>query len=188
MTLEKRLQNFLCIAMFLLPAVFPASAQNTPQLTDPQIAQVAVTANKIDINYAEVAKKKSTNADVTGFAQTMLNDHQAVIKQAVALVTKLKVTPQESDFNKKLLADAAKTRKMLSGKSGQAFDKAYIDNEVAYHKAVISVVETILIPQTKNSELKELLQNVLPALRTHLEHAEMVQSKFNGHAKKMAGK
>ena len=188
MTLLQRLQNFLCVILFLFPAVLPAKAQNMPQLTDPQIAQVAVTANKIDIDYAEVAKKKSKDADVTNFAQTMLNDHQAVINQAVALVTKLKVTPQESDFNKKLLADASKTKNTLNSKAGKAFDKAYINNEVAYHKAVISVIETILIPQAQNSELKDLLQNVLPALRTHLEHAEMVQSKFNGHAKKMAGK
>ncbi|MBO9572165.1 MAG: DUF4142 domain-containing protein [Chitinophagaceae bacterium] len=188
MTSLKRLQSFLCLAIFLLPAVLQVKAQNTPKLTDPQIAQVAVTANKTDIDYAELAKKKSANADVTSFAQTMLNDHQAVINQAVALVTKLKVTPQESDFNKKLLDDASKTKKTLASKTGKEFDKAYIDNEVAYHKAVISVVETILIPQAQNSELKNLLQNVLPALRTHLEHAEMVQSKFNGHAKKMAGK
>ena len=56
--------------------------------------------------------------------------------------------------------------------------KAYINNEVAYHKSVIGAVETILIPQAKNAELKSLLQQVLPALKTHLEHAEMVQKNF----------
>jgi putative membrane protein len=64
---------------------------------------------------------------------------------------------------------------MLLAKSAEGFDKAYIDNEVAYHKAVISTVETVLIPQTANAELKALLQQVLPTLRAHLEHAEMVQ-------------
>jgi putative membrane protein len=73
------------------------------------------------------------------------------------------------------LADAEKTKKELLSKSGKAFNKAYIDNEVAYHKAVIAAVENLLIPETENKELKELLQNVVPALKAHLEHAIMVQ-------------
>jgi putative membrane protein len=64
---------------------------------------------------------------------------------------------------------------MLNSKSAKDFDKAYIDNEVSYHKAVISTVQDTLIPDTDNAELKELLTNVVPALKTHLAHAEMVQ-------------
>jgi putative membrane protein len=159
-----------------------AHAQATPKLTDPEIASVAVVANKVDIGYAEVAKKKSKNADVLKFAETMAADHKAVIDQAVALVTKLHVTPADNAVSKKLLADAEKTKKMLNSKSGKAFDKAYIDNEVAYHKAVISVVENVLIAQAQNAELKALLEKVMPTLRAHLAHAEMVQSNFNnGH-------
>jgi putative membrane protein len=72
--------------------------------------------------------------------------------------------------------NASKTRKMLNAKSAKDFDKAYINNEVAYHKAVISAVETVLIPQAQNAELKALLQQVVPTLKTHLAHAEMVQA------------
>lgn len=153
-------------------------AQEGTKLSDPEIASVAVTANQVDILAGEQAKGKSHNKAVTNFANTMINDHKAVIKQAVDLVTKLKVTPKDNALSKKLMADAKATRAKLGKKKGKAFDKAYIDNEVAYHKAVISVVESMLIPQSQNGELKQLLQNVLPALRTHLEHAEMVQKNF----------
>lgn len=108
----------------------------------------------------------------------MSTDHKAIIAQAVALVTKLKVTPKDNAVSKKLMADAEKTKKMLLSKSGKAFDKAYIDNEVSYHKAVISTVETVLIPAAKNAELKALLEKVVPTLKTHLGHAEMVQKHF----------
>jgi putative membrane protein len=94
------------------------------------------------------------------------------------LVTKLKVTPKDNAVSRKLKADAVKTQKMLRSQSAKAFDKAYIDNEVAYHKAVIAAVETVLIPQATNAELKALLQNVVPALRAHLDHALMVQKMF----------
>lgn len=150
-------------------------AQSKPDLTDPEIASVAVVANQIDIGYAEIAAKKSKNADILQFAATMKKDHNAVIEQAAALAKKLGVTPKDNAVSRKLLADAAQTKKMLNGKSGKAFDKAYVDNEVAYHKAVIDAVENLLVPETDNAELKALLQKVVPVLKTHLGHAEMVQ-------------
>ena len=157
----------------------PVFAQENPKLSDAEVASVAVVANQIDINYGEIAKERSKNADILKFAETMISDHKAVIAQAAALVKKLGVTPKDNAVSKKLLADAEKTRKTLRSKSGKAFDKAYIDNEVAYHKAVIAAVEGLLIPETDNKELKDLLQNVVPALKTHLEHAIMVQNKIS---------
>ena len=147
----------------------------SPKLSDPEVASAAVTANQVDIDYAAIALSTSKNNEVLNFAKTMTNDHKAVIAQAVALATKLKVTPKTNYLTKKLQSDAATTKKNLKKLKGAAFDKAYIDNEVAYHKAVISAVETLLIPDTDNAELKSLLQNVVPALKTHLAHAEMVQ-------------
>ena len=70
--------------------------------------------------------------------------------------------------------------KMLRLESGISFDMEYIDNEVAYHKAVIAIVKDLLIPETDNDELKELLENVVQALEMHLNHAIMVQTKING--------
>jgi putative membrane protein len=156
----------------------PAFAQKDTKLSDAEIASVAVTANQIDINYAKIAKEKSKNVEVLKFAKTMTDDHTAIINQAVALVTKLKVTPKDNAVSKQLLSDAEKTKKMLRSKSAKTFDKAYIDNEVAVHKAVIGTVESLLIPQSQNAELKKLLQDVVPALKAHLAHAEMLQKMF----------
>jgi len=166
------------IACFALFAV-DSTAQQTPKLSDAEVAHAAVTANQIDIDFAEIAKSKSSNTDVLKFAETMANDHTAVIAQAVELAKKLGVTPVSNDVSKQLTADAEKTKRMLRATSKKNFNKVYIDNEVSYHKAVISAVEGVLIPETENSELKELLQNVVPALKAHLQHAEMVQKMFS---------
>lgn len=165
----------VCMLSMVFWSTTPVLAQQNPKLSDPEVASVAVTANQVDINYAEIAKKKSKDAEVLKFAETMARDHKAVIEQAVALAKKLGVTPKDNAVSQKLLADAEKTKKSLLAKSGKAFNKAYIDNEVAYHKAVIDAVENLLIPETDNAELKALLQNVLPALKAHLGHAEMIQ-------------
>lgn len=163
----------LCTFLFAAPAF----AQD--KLSDAEVAFVAVTANQIDIDFAGIAKQKSKDANVRQFAETMERDHKAVIAQAAALAKKLGVTPQNNAVSKGMLADAAKTKKSLDAKSGAAFNKAYIDNEVAYHKAVIGAVENVLIPETENSELRELLQTVVPALKSHLMHAEMLQKNYH---------
>ena len=176
--MKKMTRSFIAAGLILFAGTTAANAQNKPDLTDPEIASVAVVANQIDIGYAEIAAKKSKNAEILDFAATMKRDHNTVIEQAVALAKKLGVTPKDNAVSKKLLADAANTKKTLNKKSGKAFDKAYVDNEVAYHKAVIGAVETLLIPKTDNAELKALLQKVVPILKTHLGHAEMVQKNF----------
>jgi putative membrane protein len=164
-----------CLAFATALLSLPADAQKTQKLTDPEIASIAVTANQVDIDYAKIAEKKSTNAEVKKFAQTMARDHQSVIDQAVALVTKLSVTPKDNATSKSLKAGETKTAKMLNAKSGKAFDKAYVDNEVAYHSAVIETVENVLIPGATNSELKALLQSAVPLFKAHLAHAQMIQ-------------
>lgn len=156
-----------------------AQAQDAPTLTDPQIAHIAVTANQIDVNYAAIAKEKSKNKDVIHFAETMAADHNGINKKATDLAKKLGVTPEDNATSKSLKEQEAKTSKYLRSLNGAAFDKAYIDNEVTYHKAVIGTVKNTLVPSTKNAELKALLVSVEPVLATHLEHAEMVAKEFN---------
>lgn len=150
----------------------------TPKLTDPEIASIAVTANQIDVNYAKIAQKKSKDAAVIEFAKTMENDHNSVIKLATDLAKKLNVTPKSNSVTESLLNGEKSVTKDLNSKTGAAFDKAYVDNEVAYHDAVIKTVENVLIPDAQNAELKGLLVKALPTFKAHLEHAKMIQQKL----------
>jgi RNA polymerase sigma-70 factor, ECF subfamily len=54
------------------------------------------------------------------------------------------------------------------------FDKAYVTNEVAYHKTVNGALATTLIPSASNPELKSLLQTGLKIFQCHEQHAEKV--------------
>ena len=89
----------------------------------------------------------------------MVRDHTAVNDQALALVKKLNVTPQPNETSKALVKQADAKQAELKKLEGAAFDKAYSDNEVAYHKAVDSALETVLIPNASNAELKDLLED-----------------------------
>ena len=148
----------------------------TPDLSDPEIAHVAVTANSIDIDLAKLAQSRTHNHDVKQFATTMITDHSAVNAQASALATKLGVTPKDNAVSQSLLKGAAEARATIEPLKGKAFDQAYIDREVAYHQAVLDALDKLLIPTTSNAELKQLLVDVRPAIATHLEHAKKLQS------------
>ena len=144
------------------------------KLTDPQIAHIAYTAGVIDIAAAKQALSKASNKDVKAFAENMVRDHGAVNKQALDLVKKLNVTPEDNDTSKALTKAAADKRAELDKLSGAAFDKAYVANEVAYHKTVDGALETQLIPSASNPELKSLLQTGLKIFQGHEQHAEHV--------------
>jgi putative membrane protein len=148
------------------------------KLTDPQIAHIAYTAGQIDIAAAKQALKKSKNKEVRAFADNMVRDHSAVNKQALALVKKLKVKPQDNDTSRALTKQAKAKRAELAKLKGAAFDKAYVANEVAYHKAVDNALETQLIPSSSNAELKSLLETGLKIFQGHEQHAEHVASEL----------
>ncbi len=153
-------------------------AQGTAKLTDPQIAHIAYTAGQIDIQAAQLALKKSKNKEVRAFAGDMVRDHKAVNDKALALVKKLKVTPEDNDTSKALSKQAADKNAELSKLSGNAFDKAYIENEVAYHKTVNDALQNTLIPSASNQELKDLLSTGLKIFQGHQQHAEHVAAEF----------
>jgi len=143
---------------------------------DAQIAAIVVTANQVDIDAGKLASTTSKNPDVKSFANLMVTDHTGVNKSATALVTKLKVTPEDNDTSKSLKAGGEQNVTNLKTLKGAEFDKAYIDHEVAYHQQVLDAVDKTLIPNAKNAELKALLVKVRPAFVAHLEHAKHVQS------------
>ncbi|HEY6909891.1 MAG TPA: DUF4142 domain-containing protein [Myxococcales bacterium] len=148
-------------------------------MSDPQIAAVAVAANKVDVDAGKLAKTKSKNAKVKKFANDMIRDHTSAIKQATQLVKKLGVTPEENDTSKSLTQGGKENIANLKKLKGKAFDKAYIDHEVDYHQQVLDALDKALIPSAQNADLKSLLQSVRGVVAQHLDHAKQVQDSMS---------
>ena len=153
-----------------------SSAISAQTVSDAQIASIVVTANQVDIDAGKLAASKATSSEVKKFGQQMVTDHTSVNKQATALVKRLKVTPEDNATSLTLKAGGDKNIANLKSLRGANFDRAYIDNEVTYHQAVIDAIDKTLVPSAQNAELKALLVKVRPAFVAHLEHAKMIQS------------
>ena len=146
--------------------------------TDAEIAHIAYTAGVLDIAAARQALAKSRNPDVRSFAEVMVRDHEAVNGLALDLVKKLGVTPADNSTSTALSAQAAATEKRLGALSGTAFDRAYVENEAAYHKAVNAALGSTLIPSADNAELKALLETGLKLFSEHQRHSEHLAAKL----------
>jgi putative membrane protein len=170
------MQTFLRGSLFCVIAAFAIGAKAQSGPTDPQIAAIVVTANRVDIEAGELAKANAVSPDVKQFAQLMITDHSGVNKAATDLVTRLKVTPEDSPTAQSLKKGGDDNVANLKKLKGAAFDRAYIDHEVAYHQAVIDALDKTLVPSAKNDELKALLVKVRPAFVAHLDHAKQLQA------------
>ena len=165
--------TFLVAAAISLAGVAVAGRQAP---NDAQIAHIVVTANQVDIDAGKLAESMATNAEVKSFGQRMVADHTGVNKAAADLAAKLKLTPEDNATSKSLKAGGDKNIARLKGFKGAAFDKAYIDNEVAYHTAVLEALDKVLIPNAKTPDLKALLEKTRPAFVAHLDHAKKIQA------------
>ena len=143
---------------------------------DAQIAAIVVTANQVDIDAGKLAESMGSNPQVKAFGRQMVTDHTGVNKRATALVAKLGVKPEDSPTAQAIKSGGAQNVNHLKQLNGDAFDKAYIDHEVAYHQEVIDALDKTLIPSAKNEELKALLVKTRPAFVAHLEHAKQLQA------------
>jgi len=157
----------------VLAAGAPAYAQN---VSDAQIAAIVVTANQVDIDAGRLAESKASSAEVKAFGKQMVTDHTGVNKQAVDLVTKLGVTPQDNPTAQSLKTGGAENVSQLEKLNGAAFDSAYVAHEIAYHQQVLDALDKTLVPSAKNEQLKALLVKVRPAFVAHLEHAKHLQA------------
>ena len=168
----------LCVTLLVLAFGATAAWAQGAGPTDPQIAAIVVTANQVDVDAGKLAKSKAQSPEVKEFAQRMITDHSGVNKAATELVQKLHVTPEPNATSASLKQGGDENLAKLKTLSGTAFDKAYIDHEVAYHEAVLSALDKTLIPSAQNAELKALLVKVRPAYVAHLDMAKELQAKL----------
>lgn len=148
-----------------------------PALTDANIVYILDNANMLDSAGGSIAATKGTNAEVRAFGKDMMRDHHSLRQQGQDLAKKLGITP-EAPANDDSKAKLDKTMALYNGATkGKDFDKAYIDNEVMYHKSVLETV-TAAMSAAQNPELKNFIQKAAPAIQAHLDNAESIQSRM----------
>jgi len=170
--MKKRVLQVIGIAGVAMVMSFASYAADT--LSEAEIAHAAYTADDLDIAYAKIALEKSKTPAIREFAELMIKDHTAANDAALALVKKLGVTPKDNAFSKTLMKNGEAKKAELRGLSGPAFDKAYAQNELAYHQVVVKTVADEWIPTIKNAEFKKFMTDGNEIFKVHLSHAKQI--------------
>ncbi len=158
-------------------AAAPAPAPAPPPLNDANIAALLDEANAGDSANGNLASTKGTNAQVKEFGRTMMRDHHALRKAGQDLAKKLNLTPAPP-ANDTLPQAAQKMHDSLNAMAkGAAWDKAYIDNEVAVHQSVLSLLQAAQ-GAAQDTSLKALITKATPNIQAHLTKAQDIQSKL----------
>jgi putative membrane protein len=142
--------------------------------TDENIFALLDEANMADSAAGAIAATKGTASAVRDFGKRMMRDHHQLRAQGEALAKKLKITPAPPSDDPVMSAGQKHMDTLNSTAKGKDFDKAYIDGEVDIHKAVLDVA-TKAAGQTKDAQLKNLIQKAAPVIQGHLDKAEAIQ-------------
>jgi putative membrane protein len=165
-------------AALLAALPFGTQTQGTKATLDgAAIVGIFDAANTWDIATGTLASKNATRQDVKDFGAQLARDHKSVQQQGRDLAKKLGVTPTPVAKDFALKKDYEDTMKKLGSLKGADFDRAFLEHEVAYHKAVIDAVTTQFVPAIQNAELKAFVLKVAPAFDAHLKMAENLLKK-----------
>lgn len=158
-------------------AMAPAAAPAAPAMTDANIMAYLDAANMVDSAGGKLASTKGTSKDVQAFGKMMMGEHHALRVQGQALAKKDSITPElaSNDTTKQMGEHTAAT--MTAMAKGAAWDKAYIDHEVAVHQSVLDNA-TAAKNATNNNDIKALIDKAAPVIQKHLDRAKEIQKKL----------
>jgi putative membrane protein len=157
------------------PAV--AATPAVPEtLTDDQIVKIAETINKGEVDQAKLAEKTSKNGKVKKYAQHMISEHNKANQKTASVAKKAQLTPADSPTAQNLMDKATRTQETLATTDKADFDKRYIDAQVEAHESVVLLIDSKLLPNASNPELKARLEEAKKMVEDHLTEAKQIQS------------
>ena len=168
------MKELFLLALASAALAFEAAAQISP-LSDAQIATIVIDVSEIDIDAGKLAQFKSRDPEVHFFAHRMIADHGTANQSATELMRRLKLTPQDNGISQNLKWEGRRNIAKLTPLRGLAFDRVYIDHELAFHGQVLDMIDKTLAPQARDDGLKRLLARIRPAFHSHLLHARRLQ-------------
>jgi putative membrane protein len=135
--------------------------------SDRRFVNKVADGNQDEVQLAQLASQRASNPDVRNFAQQLVNDHTSMGSELQSLA---------STKNVKLDQDNNQSReyKRLSNKSGQDFDREFVDHMVDEHEKDIKDFEKAST-DAKDMELRSFASKHLADLKQHLATAQNLQ-------------
>jgi len=151
-------------------------AQMSISASDGRSIGMFLMSNDVDLSFSSIAYANAASDDVRAFARRMLTDHTQLVASMRALVDEHGMSPAEDDAARDLRDLSTLQRDSLRALSGRAFDSTYVAMELDRHRAILSMIDDVLLPRARSSELREMLATTRPVIAAHVAHAEQLQA------------
>lgn len=158
-----------------------ATDSGSAQLSDANIVALLDEANKADSAAGAVALKKASSPEVKRFAREMMGEHHALRLEGEQVAKKAGITPSAPGNDPVAPLAQKETAVLDSTAAGPAFDRAYIEQEVAVHRAVKDLLDQAA-GAADNADLKAAIAKATPIIARHLSEAEKLQQKLAAKA------
>jgi putative membrane protein len=156
--------------MAAVPADTTTKRAAPPALDDASIVTQLALADMAEVQQARTALKEAKSAAVKTLAQRLETDHAAHLKQMRTLASKLKLTLPDSS--------SVPAAPELAGKTGAAFDSAFVQHAIDDHQKDIDKLQNTLLPAAQSADLKSLIRTTVPKLQAHLALAQTTERKL----------
>lgn len=144
--------------------------------SDGRTVGMFLMTNDVNLSFAKIAYTKSTNEDVRSFARRILTDHTQLVLTIRSLIADQDVSPAEDNAARDLRDLATLQRDSLRAMTGSAFDSTYVAMELERHRAILAMIDDVLLPRARSDELREMLASSRPIIAAHVAHAEQLQA------------
>lgn len=161
----------LSCATVTLPAI-------AGELDDGNIIAIYNQVNSFDIETGLLGAERGHSPEVRALGAMVVRDHSGVRQAADKLASDVGVVAHLPSSRNQSATDHYEAMAKLLSLSGEDFDKAYLDHEIAFHEAAIDALKGVLLPSTQRPELADHFKVVLPAFEGHLEQTKSAAKKL----------
>lgn len=176
MNVHTTLRSLLVATALSSACSAPGSSSNTTEnpgaddsaLDDGQLIAIYNQVNTFDVETGALAVERAHSDEVRALGRMVTTDHTAVKANAEALAATLGVDVVLPPGRDAAEDEHQAALERMQSLSGEAFDRAYLDHEVAFHTAAIAAVKDVLIPAAEHDELVDFMTEVLPGFEHHL--------------------
>lgn len=144
--------------------------------SDGRTVGMLLMANDVNLSFAKVAYANAESDDVKSFARRMLTDHTQIVATIRSLIADADVSPSDDSAGEDLRDLSTLQRDSLRALTGHAFDSTYVAMELDRHRAMLSMIDDVLLPRARSAELREMLASTRPIIAAHVAHAEQLQA------------
>jgi putative membrane protein len=150
-----------------------------PSFTDDQIVSILATFNEGEVHLAKIAHERGKDARVRTFADALVHDHGAALRQELHLRDpRIARTPTEQE--RRMARATEDEAKKLEALEGHELDVEFVANQVDAQRDALALIDVQLVPSVHHADVRAHLADFRGTVDRHLHDAQALARALGG--------